>query len=1072
MRAKFWRLTMSRGSRGRGRRTAALIAISLLPVAGGTSAALASGAGRASASRTLTHTVPRLIHGARDVGAISPAQRISFALALELPQRAALDRYVAGEYMPGSGNFHAFLTPVQFGRRFGAPEAEVQHALAAVRALGLTPAAPSINHLYLQASGTVASVQRAFGVRIDRFRRAGGRTFYANTSDIRLPSSLNGLVTGVVGLDSSSLPHSHLMAAPRIVRAPRAARQQGIDGGATPCPQASAGGGYTAPQLATGYDFNGQYAKGFHGEGMSAALLEFDDFHNSNVATVESCYGLHIPVTRRLVNGGLGGPPASGEAEDMADITTILEMDPKLAHLIVYEAPIIGGAALLDQGPAEIDLYNAYVTDDRAPVISSSWGMCEETQSQAYDQLFAAVAEEAAAQGQQIFDASGDSGAVDCRGAATPTTGSISVEQESAVPWITGVGGTDLGVLTTASASAPHDEDTWNDGGAGGGGQSVAWTMPAWQASYLAARHDHPQGAANSCGAPRGQLCRMVPDIAMNADPEAGGAANPSGPTPPQFFPSDVGSPGYSIYCGTANCSLVSAVGGPPPPGSPPGGAGGWYPIGGTSLATPLAASAAVLWDQQARKAGLGSYGFLNPSLYRIASDPKRYAADFHDITTDTNDAQYDPADCPPGCNPHHLYAAGPGYDMASGLGSVDVANLAGDLIADSGHVDASPSRETMYGYLRGPRTTQPVAITSGYRHSSYTARSNARWLHVVRSGRVPGTLKWYVDPKGLRSGSYAGQIRIQAANGAVATVAVSYLVTPRATISLSPRSLHFHERAIDSNGSRTSPSCGSTIWNDELKNQLTSSSDNTPVDRSTKQTLFVANSGPRASRLHYAVFFYSYTSSWLTQDLNPANNPNGYKTRPVQPLVPSVGVLAGRGRAARIKLASIANANQIGGYPAMNQGTYRGIVEVRDLADPSVLKRMPVTLVLGSGKHTPTIAVNHRSIAVKLRQGAHKTVSLVLRDASASCGYAYSLQFTGRWASTRSDLYSGSVGAHPARSAPSASDTGEGNGFTPVTFTARGLAPGVYRAQVIIESQTAVANPTRVSLTLTVTRR
>lgn len=402
------------------------------------------------------------------------------------------------------------------------------------------------------------------------FKLGGLPGFYANTRDITLPASLSRLVSGVVGLDSAGTPEPQLQrpSLKRLQAHPNLGTPSGVDGGATPCAQADLGGGYTAPDLATAYDFDGLYAKGVHGEGMSAALVEFDDYHGSNVASMESCYGIKTAVTRRLVDGGTGGPPASGEAEDMADITTLLEMVPKLSHLYVYEAPITGGAAVLRTGDAEIDLYNAFVTDDAAPVLSSSWGDCEEFQSQAYNDLFATVAEEAAAQGQQIFDAAGDSGAVDCRGSATPTGGSISVEQEAAVPWITGVGGTDLGVESTVASSGVHDEDTWND-----------------------------------------------------------------------------------AYCATSNCSLTSQLLPLPVPIGiePPGGAGGWYPIGGTSLATPLAASAAVLWDELARHDGLSGVGFLNPSLYRVASDPNAYMADFHDITTDSNDAQYDATDCPTG---------------------------------------------------------------------------------------------------------------------------------------------------------------------------------------------------------------------------------------------------------------------------------------------------------------------------------------------------------------------------------------------------------------------------------------
>jgi len=1050
------------------------IAAALALILAGGSLAVAGASGSAVppiGTRLLAGTVPRLVALARNLGALLPSTRISFALPLELPQHAALSSYVASEYTPGSANYRHFLTPAQFGQRFGAPASEVDQAIGALRGLGLSAAAPTVNHLYVSASGTVATVERAFGVLLDRFRLASGETFYSNTADIRLPAALAGLVSGVVGLDTSAVPQPQLVHATASRQRQHLAPPVGVDGGATPCAQAVLGVGYTAPDLAQAYDFNGLYAKGLHGEGMTAALVEFDDYHDSNLATMESCYGIKTAVTRRLVDGGTGGPPGPDEAEDMADITTLLEMVPRLSHLYVYEAPINGLGSLGDQGAAEIDLYNAFVTDDLAPVLSSSWGNCEEVQSQAYSQLFGAVAEEAAAQGQQIFDAAGDSGAVDCRGEATPTSGSINVEQEAAVPWITGVGGTDLGEDSTVAALGIHDEETWNDSGAGGGGQSSVWTMPAWQASYLAAAHDSPAGGANDCGAPAGQLCRMVPDIALDADPDAGGAVDQA-PLPPQFFPTDVGSPGYSIYCATPNCSFTASLLPIPIGVAPPAGAGGWYPIGGTSLATPLAASAAVLWDQEAKRAGLGDVGFLNPLLYRIASNPAKYASDFHDITTGTNSDQYDTPDCPAGCNPNDLYAAGPGYDMASGLGSIDAAKLGADLVADAGQIDLTPSNETMYGYLRGPRTTQPISVTSGYQSSGYTAKSSASWLHVAGSGTASGTLSWYVAPSKLRSGVYRGDITVTGKGGSTAIVSVSYTVTPRATISLSAKSLSFAERAINSSGATTTPSCGATVWNDELKNSslLNGTSDTTPVDPSTLQTLSIGNSGPRSSELHYAVYTEAYTGEWLTTDLNPGSNPNGFQVAPNQPLVPTTGVVSGGGAPAKLKLASVANSNAVGSYPSMNQGTYTGLVQIRDLADPSVVDTVPVTLVLGDGKGTPTIAATPGSFTVTLAPGASTTVNLALSDPSRVCGYAYSLEFDQPWASTGADLYSGTVPATPATAAPSASDTGGGNGFTPITISAAALAPGTYHANVIVQSQNAAANPTKVPITLTVT--
>jgi hypothetical protein len=499
----------------------------------------------------------------------------------------------------------------------------------------------------------------------------------------------------------------------------------------------------------------------------------------------------------------------------------------------------------------------------------------------------------------------------------------------------------------------------------------------------------------------------------------------------------------------------------------PPGGASGWQPIGGTSLAAPTAAAAAVLWDQQAKAAGLGAYGFLNPLLYRIASDRQAYARDFHDITADSNSDQYDNADCPPGCNPHHLYKARTGYDMASGLGSVDVANLGADLVNQSGQVALTLSSQTVYGYLHGPSTTAPVSVTSGYRGSTYTASSSASWLRVAPSGRVPGRLFWQVDPKGLTAGTRTGRIEVQGKGGSTATLTVSYTVTPNAHLSVSPPMLHFSEYAINAKGARTQPKCGDTIWSDELAWSLSNPS--APVDPNSRQTLHIANTGPAGSVLHYSAFFHTRTSSWLTEDLNPHNNPGGYQTTPSRPFVPTVGAVKGGAAPAGVKLASIGNANGAGGYPPLNQGTYTGVVDIRDLADPSVLVKVPVRLVLGNGKQTPTIAAAPRSIAVTLAPGQSKRVNLVLSDAAHKCGYAYSLQVSGPWVKVNQNLLSGGVGASPANKPPTTNDTGEGNGFTPLAISARGLSDGVYHARVIVQSQNAVHNPTIVPVTLKV---
>jgi hypothetical protein len=712
----------------------------------------------------------------------------------------------------------------------------------------------------------------------------------------------------------------------------------------------------------------------------------------------------------------------------MADITTLLEMLPKLAHLYVYVAPTTS--------VGELQLYSSFVTDNLASVMSSSWGNCEEIGSAADNRLYAAITAEAAAQGQQIFEASGDSGPVDCSSIfPSPTGDSISVEQEAAVPWVTGVGGTNLGARAANGLPGPRDEATWNSSGAGGGGVSALWRMPSWQHALPSARHA-PGAARKPCGAPKGQLCRAVPDLSANADPAFGMQGGKL------QFTDSVGSPGYSIYCATANCSLL---GQPIPDG---GGVGGWQPIGGTSLSAPLTAAAGVLWEQQAKAAHLNGLGLINPSLYRIAADPARYARDFHDITTDSNDVRYDDLSCPPGCNPHHLYRAAKGYDMATGLGSYDAAALGDDLVAAAERVTLTPDHVTVYGYRHGVATTAPVVVSSGYRSSTYTAVSNQRWLRV-KAGKAPGRLRWSVSPAGVASGSHHGTITIHS-KGHKSTLHVTYSVSPRAKLDVSKTHLRFHEIALNGAGRPTIATCAGPIWDDEFYDAVNGSRGHTASPRS-KQKLRISNVGPPGSRLHWQAFPASQIGSWLGVDLQHGKR----KTRPGPALVPTDGT-ATRGHSDVLPLVSLGNSNTLGGYPGMQQGTYHGNVKVYDLADPRIVRTVHARLTLGNGRQTPFVRSFEPTSAKTVKAGGHTTFNIELSDGSGGCGYSYSTGTNRSWAAPTGTSFAGRVSPH-------------GTATVTINVSAENLKPGAHPFVVTVQSQDAEPNPSRIPLTLMV---
>jgi hypothetical protein len=1010
----------------------------------------------APVAKLLEGTVPSVVAAATKLGALAPSSTMTVVAPLTLPHRAALTDYLSAEYTKGSPTYHQFLNPQGFTAYFGASTAHVNTVTRVLDALGFNVAPVAANHLYVEFSGPAGLIERTFNTVIDRLRLpAALTTFVSNVTDLTLPPALSGLVSGLVGLDSLAVPQDNLAFPTAAARAavgtaaaagalPTAIPDTGIDGGSAPCVAQIAGAGYTAPELARAYGFDGLYGQGYLGQGMTASLVEFDDYHDSNVATVQSC--LNDPgttVQRRLVDGGSGGPPAAGEVEVMSDVTAMLEMLPELSTLDVYVAPLTT--------TAEFDLWNAFVTDDNSPVLSSSWGNCEENAGASYARLLNVLAEEAAAQGQQIFEAAGDSGAVDCRGTPPPTGDSISVMTEAASPYVTGVGGTDLGQRTALGLGQGRDEDTWNDAGAGGGGQSTYWSMPSWQAAVPSVTTT-PGTRPSACGAPAGTLCRELPDLSADADPDFGLQTK----TKLQFH-NDVGSLGYSIYCGTANCDLLGQllpielpITLPPPPALPDG-LGGWFPVGGTSLATPLTAAAYLLWDQEARAHGLPRLGFLNPDLYAVAADPGAYARDFYDITSDSNSAQYDTSDCPSGCNPSGLYPAGPGYDMASGLGSYNATNLGADLVAQAAQVTLTPDTATVYGYTAGPPTTTPVVVSSA---ATYAVATSAPWLHAT--GGANGTLSWSADPTGMRPGSYTGSITVTGA-GRPAVLIVSYSVTPPAALSVSPGALSFSESAQGPKGQAAAPSCDATVWNDGLAGQVGGIAPALAADPASRQTLRITNSGPVGSVLHWSAFFYSETSSWLSQDIDPPGS--GLGTVAAPPLVSTEGAQAA-GTTTPLYLASYANANALGGYPPMNQGTYHGVVLLRDLADPTTVVSVPATLVLGSGHGTPAMVATPAALHVSVGSGITATTALTLSDASKTCGYVFSAQSNVPWATV-----------DPGAAAPSGTVAGGGATTTlPIVLDTSGLAPGTYHGSVEVQTQNAQPNPVTVPLTLTVT--
>jgi hypothetical protein len=328
------------------------------------------------------------------------------------------------------------------------------------------------------------------------------------------------------------------------------------------------------------------------------------------------------------------------------------------------------------QGPdtfdGSYDTFAAIVNQDTAQVVSYSWDLCEPLRNKTDLNAEDALFEQAALQGQSVFVASGDLGPEGC---ANDTN--LAVDDPASQPFVTAVGGTHIDDLETPPLEETYDDDP--GGGASGGGISQVWPMPSYQATLGV--NSFSSGAP--CGLGTAGYCREVPDVSASASEYSG----------------------YAIYHDSE-----------------------WEEWGGTSAAAPVWAGLTAL----ANASGIGTcssatpLGFLNPDLYAVAAGPD-HADAFNDVTVGDS--------APTGPNsPSVPYQAGPGYDLATGLGTPlatdgPAPGLVAQLCASTGFTNAQVI-DALHPSDAAPGTTVTID-GSGFTRASTVAFGSVAAINV-----------------------------------------------------------------------------------------------------------------------------------------------------------------------------------------------------------------------------------------------------------------------------------------------------------------------------------------------------
>src|SRR6266436_1126298 len=649
-----------------------------------------------------------------------PMNRMLLLLQRSPEQQAALSALMEEQLTKGSPNYHKWLTPEDFGKQFGPADADIQAVTDWLTSHGFQVSKVSKGRTVIEFSGNAGQVRNAFHTEQHRFN-ARGEEHVANVNDPEIPAALTSVVRGVVSLHNFR-PKSFLHTAGTFRRNAKtgevkpAFTYSDVNGtfyGVGPADFANI---YNITPAATG-------------AGQSIAVVGQSNINLQDVTDFRSIFGL--PAYSSMCNSGLppqcqfsvilNGPDPGLVSGD----ETESDLDVEWAGAVAPQAQIIfvTTQTTLTDFTAGVDASALYIVDNNvAPVLSESYGDCEANLGTTGNAFYNSLWQQAAAEGITVVIAAGDNGSAGCDPAPAPAnqdaaTLGLGVNGIASTPFNIAMGGTDFDDVgnqskfwntantstatpVPASALGYIPEKTWNDSCATAGTSGCTATIINGNSSSgidLVAGSGGPSNcstltASGACvaGYPKptwqqgltpADNVRDIPDVSL--------------------FSSDSGattgtSKSFYIVCqsdqdptGDTGCNLTKFTSTTP--------FHDFQAVGGTSAATPTFAAIMALVNQQTGQ----RQGVANYVLYSLAKTAANVCSSsaasatgntcvFYDITRGNNSVAC--VGGSPNCSNQTsgqfgimatanggstpAFKAGTGYDLATGLGTVNVTNL------------------------------------------------------------------------------------------------------------------------------------------------------------------------------------------------------------------------------------------------------------------------------------------------------------------------------------------------------------------------------------------------------------
>jgi subtilase family serine protease len=623
-------------------------------------------------------------------------------------REAALDRRLADLSDPQSPAYHHWLTAAQFGEAYGPSAADVAAVTGWLQAHGFTVNAVNTSQMVIDFSGTAGQVREAFGTEIHRLD-VRGVSHVANMSDPVIPAALAGIVSGIVSLNDFR-PHANIKPRPAYTYTSKGSTFQAV----------------VPADLATIYNFNPLFAAGISGQGQTIVVIEDTNIYSSkDWTTFRSVFGLSGYTAGALAQVH---PAATGNACTDPGVVAgnegEAELDAEWASAAAPSATIEVASCADTQTNfgGLIALQNLINGASPPPIVSISYGECEAENGAAANAAYNATYKQAAAEGISVFVSAGDEGAASCDANKAKATHGVGVSGFASTPYNVAVGGTDFGDTYAGtnstywsstnsssyeSAKSYIPEIPWDDSCA-----SMLLSIAAGYATpygsngfcnSLAAKADGNLTTTSGSGGPSG-CATGAPAVAGVVGGTCKGYAKPSWQVLVGNKTDHVRDiPDVSLFAANGVwghyyvfCDSDLADGGAACKGAPDK----WSGAGGTSFASPIMAGIQALVNQKQGEA----QGNPNPVYYQLAATEYGAAGNsacysikgkaaaatciFYDDTQGDMDVDCTGAEScylPGGrygvlstsdSAYNRAYGTAVGWDFATGIGSVNAANL------------------------------------------------------------------------------------------------------------------------------------------------------------------------------------------------------------------------------------------------------------------------------------------------------------------------------------------------------------------------------------------------------------